>query len=290
MRGTLLTVAAIAVSLATRCAFGDALVLAKGARLEGRVETVSFLVGDVPTMCARSQTEAVQLSATGEDILVLKGGRKRVGKLMSVRFVADGRSRRYTRKALEAIELSEKAPPPARKPTRKPEPDGKKEPPLSPEQQDAMAASKRLYKAHSLKAGKMRLDEIERLASQHKERWDWLNASIKGHQAEAAAKMKARADAEALNDGKRLAALKRSDGLALELRRIAERRSEKKRLESLLKSKRKLLDARAKLRAAALKAAYDGIARDIVEGKTVSEEDMAKRYAAALAEDPLAKT
>lgn len=292
MRRLALLVALATVLLAAPAAWADVLGYAHGARLEGTLQEVTFLVKGIPSLHGREDVAALTVSASGHDVLVLKDGRTLEGKLASVRFRSAQGHMALGRKEVKSVVVTQPAGTEEQKPKEgtvaetaptKPKPTIAR----SPAQQAAIAKNKELCKAYLAKADEMKSKDIETFSKKHKTDWEGVNRDIKRLATSIDRKLWRRKSADRSYDADRQHGsdhnrLLRTDGLAEDQRELERARNKRSKLKKSLGKQRDELDERAKAREKKVKAVATGIQRDILAGTVLTEEQMTARYDRAL--------
>jgi len=276
------------LTLLAGAALADTLKYANGAEETGTIEEVSFLADDAQGSYARERIASVALGEDGKDILALKDGAKREGKLLSVRFKAGEGLLAVPRKQLQGLELNaavaieEKTDTPA---------ESTPAVVLSDEQKEALAKNDQLRKSYLEKAVKEKTDEEKAFADTNKPGWKQAIDEITRLQSSIDAKERARRAAQSdtssryTNTGTSTSWRQRqptNDGLENDLRALEQAKRKLAALEGKLKlDKAKLGDASSE-KERAVRRVHGENKADIVAGRVLSGQAMAARYDTAL--------
>jgi len=283
---------AVAMAMATGPASADKLSYAAGGGVEGLLQEVTFLVNGLPSIYPRSEIAAVTVGEGGKDALKCQDGRTVEGKLASVRFRTTRALMTMTRKEVAGIEVDAdyELPEAAKKPGVSDSPSTEPKPTVtaSPAQQQAYATNKKLYKAYAAKADEQRKKDIEAFSRQYKNKWENVNREAESlakqvdsklHRRQTASRQYRGSESRYRNDYERLL---RTDDLLRTQRELNKAKKERDKLKKQLKNGRKEIDERAETREKRIKAIANEIARDIKAGNDLNEDQMRRRYDAAI--------
>ena len=289
MRRVAIAVCVMAALCAAWPAAADVLHYVAGGKREGALEELTFVVGGLPRIYIRDQVASIAVNEDGKDVAKLQDGRKVEGKLGTVRFKLTEGVMAIARKEVKAVEVTagtevEEWKPPSDKPKKA---ETKPEPKLTPEQKQALAKNKELYEARMQAADELHKKDIEAFSRKNKSQWDQTVKQVESYEKRIEQKLERRrtasrrstSESRYRNDQDRLAS---TDHLEQDRRDLEKERNKLSKMKKMLKDGRKQIDERGELREKRVASVARGIKSDIESGKALTEEQMTKRYEAAL--------
>jgi hypothetical protein len=291
-----LTVLAVVVALVASAASGDVLHYAAGGKREGALQEVTFVADGTLGIYIRDQVARLEVHEEGQDALKLADGKSVEGKLGSVRFKLPEGVMAIARKEVKAVEVTEGTdveewtPPSEKAEEPEPEPEEK----LSPEQKRALVKNKALYKKYRETCDDLHKKDVEAFSRQHKSKWDSTVREVQSFERRIQDKLdrrrRASRSSRSVSEHSRYRSdydrLIHTDHLDQDRRQLAKAKRELNQMKSMLKKGRKQIDDRDELREKRVTSVAKGIQSTVVAGQVLTEEQMTKRYDAALDIDP----
>ncbi|MFW6163379.1 MAG: hypothetical protein ACODAJ_11475 [Planctomycetota bacterium] len=287
-------VLAVVVALAASGALGDVLHYAAGGKRGGALEEVTFIADNTLGIYIRDQIASLEVSEKGEDTLKLADGKTVEGKLDGVRFKLPEGVMAIARKEVRAVEVTEGTEvdvwkPPSDTPAE-PEPEPESEEKLSPEQKRALVKNRALYKKYMGTCDELHRKDVEAFSRQHKSSWDDVVGDVQSFEKDIRRKLdrrrRASRSSRSVSEHSRWRSdydrLIHTDHLDQDRRQLAKAKRRLSKMKSALKKGRKQIDDRDELREKRVASVAKGIQSTIVAGKVLSEEQMTRRYEAAL--------
>jgi len=287
MRRALVVVMLVALA---SVAAADFLHYSGGGKREGALVELTFAVEGMPRIYIRDDVKSIEVDQEGKDTAKLADGRTVEGKLTSVRFKLTEGETVFPRKEVKAVEVTEGTEveewkPPTDKPKLEEEPE--KEEKLTPEQKQAIVKNKELYEAQQKKADELHSKDIEEFSRKYKSKWDEANRQIESSEKAIERKMERRRTADRTYDsGSRYRSeydrLVATDQIEEDRRALEKARSEVSKMKKMLKEGRGEIDKKDDLRQKRVLSVGKGNRGEILSGNVLTDEQMAKRYEAAL--------
>ena len=292
MRRATLAVIGLVFVAAASAAVADVLHYAEGGKREGALQELTVFVKGVPRICMRAEVTSVAIAEDGKDVVTLRDGRRVEGKLGAVRFKLPEGVMAIARKDIKAVEVTEGTEveewkPPSDKPKEpEPEPETK----LTPEQKQALTKNVELYKEYMEKADESKKKDIEAFSRKYKSQWDQAVRQVDSYARRIDSKLERRRTASrrsySTSSNSRYRSeydrLINTDQLEQDRRDLDRAKKTVSKMKKMLKEGRKQIDDRAELMEKRVASVAKGIKSEIVGGKMLSEEQMSKRYDAAL--------
>lgn len=284
-----LTILVAVFGILGSAASADVLIYSSGGKREGALDEFTLAVGGMPRIYIRDDVKTITVSKTGKDVVKLQDDSTVEGKLGSVRFKLTEGTMVIARKDLRSIEVTagtkvEEWKPPSDKPK---EPVEEETPKLTAEQQQALAKNKELYDAYAEKAEEQRKKDIESFSRKYKSEWDKTVREISSYEKRIQDKIRRRetasrryqSESRYRSDYDRLMQTDQLD----QDRQILEKSKKKySSMKKMLKKGRDEIDEAGELRVKRVASVAKGIRGDVLSGKAPNEEQMTRRYDAAL--------
>lgn len=274
--------------LVVSAASADVLVYAAGGKREGALDEITLFVGGMSKIYLRDDIASVMVSKTGKDVVKFPDGKSVEGKLGAVRFKLTEGVLIIARTELRSVEVAvgTKAEDWTPEPEKTEEPE-EPEPELTAEQQQALAKNKELFDAYTEKAEEQRKKDIESFSRKYKSEWDKTVREITSYEKRIQDKIRRRETASRrYESGSRYRSdydrLMQTDQLDEDRRQLEKAKKTYSSMKSMLKKGRDDLDEASKLRGKRIESVGKGIRADILSGKVPNEEQMTRRYDAAL--------
>lgn len=310
---------ALLLALVPARAWSDALVYSDGETVRGTVVGITLQTEGSQGIYPRGRIRSVDLSVAGPDVVRLKSGAPRTGKVIGVQFRTEHRVLRVPREKLSIISITE-APEPTKetpKPEGKkssddaqdtdapakgtPEKEGRATPPpvkpkgdVSPEEKQARKAA--VAKAFALRnhfydrAEEIKEKEVNSLKAQYKEHILGMLREIKDLEETIRRKEREREDLSRewrhrRDDNyrqRRRPDLVINDNLEKDRKALKELRRQKLELQKTIRGAMAKIDERLVRRRDQVGAAFSRLKRAIEAGKDVSEAEMRSAFQAAV--------
>lgn len=272
----------------------DVLKIRLGEELQGTVQLVTFMVKDVQTIYPREELVSVQVGKDGSDGLEVRTEGKLDGKLVSVMFEALSGLRSVTREKIESITLDPATTVDKLKAAQKEDAETKEEQKseLSDEQKQALTKNRELYKAY-LDAAETNKDEAyDAVKTKYMQRVRDVVNDIQRLERSIAEKIRRREQASGrvyttTHNGRTVTIsererLERNDGLANDQRELERAKAAASKLKATIRAEEKKVKEKNEERVSRIQACYEGIRKQLLEGKLMTEEEMTARFEAAL--------
>ncbi|MFC1806581.1 hypothetical protein ACFL09_06350, partial [Planctomycetota bacterium] len=235
----------------------------------------------------------VTVNENGKDVAKLKNGKTVEGKLGAVRFKLSEGMMAIARKEVKAVEVTEGTEIEEWKPRddtpKEPEPEPEEK--LTPEQKEALAKNKEVYETYVEKADEAHSKDIEAFSRKHKSKWDGAVRQVDSYVKRIDSKLERRRTASrrssSTSNNSRYRSeydrLVETDHLEQDRRDLEKAKREVTKMKKVLKDGRKQIDEKDELRKKRVTSVAKGVRSEILSGNILVEEQMKKRYDAALA-------
>ncbi len=310
------TLLALLLVLVPARAWCDVLVYSDGETVRGTLVGITMQTGESQGIYPRSRIRSVDLSAVGPDIVRLKSGAPRTGKVIGVQFRSGDSVLRVPREKLSVIGITEDP-----EPKKKPKPKGKESPdepakdkppaPAAPDEQEPatpppvkfkeelspeekQARKEAVAKAFSLRnhfydrAGEIKQQEVNALKAQYKDQIVGLLREIRD--LEEKIRRKEREREELSREWRRRDDYRHrrrpdliiNDNLEKDREALKELQRQKLELMKTVRAAMAKIDERLERRRNQVGAAFSRLKRAIQGGKDVREDDMRAAFQAAV--------
>lgn len=272
----------------------DILKMRQGDELRGTLQLVTFLVNDIQTIYPRDEVVSVQLATDAKDVLEARSEAKLEGKLVSVMFEAASGLRAVTRDKIASITLDKATMIDALKAQQKDDTEKAEEQKsqLSDEQKEALTKNRELYKAYADAAEQLKDDAYDAVKTKYMERVREVVNTAQRLDRSIQNKLRRRDQASGRSytttvNGRTVTVTDRdrllqNDGLARDQQDLEKARAAGSKLKSTIRAEEKKVRDKADDRTSRLDAVYTNIRKRILDGETISEDDMTARYDAAI--------
>ncbi|HUT35721.1 MAG TPA: hypothetical protein VNE39_19690 [Planctomycetota bacterium] len=273
----------------------DVLKMRTGEELRGTVQLVTFLVKDMQSIYPREEIVSVQVAKEGDDTLEARSEGKQAGKLVSVMFDAPGGLRAVSGDKIAAITIDNATTLDTLKAQEKDEADTKEEQKseLSDEQKQALTANRELYKAYREAAEGVKDDGYESVKTKYMDKVRGVVNDIQRLEKSITNKIRRREQASSrtytsssgsnthreMSERERL---ERNDNLAQDQREYERAKAAASKLKSTIRADERKVKEKNEQRVSRLETAYVGNRAKLFEGKSLTEDEMAARYDAAI--------